>query len=228
MSSPDFIETYDDALAPAACAKLIERFEASSEAHRGETGSGVDLRYKNSWDITISNGKQWADAESALNAAMFACLLRYLRKYAYSVLAPVWLRLPDPVTGEKKELDPAGLMALPDEILKAVAMKLFRPGAINLQKYLADQGGYPRWHCEVAPNADNFESLHRSLLWTVYLNDGFAEGETEFFYQQRKITPRTGTLLIAPTAFTHTHRGNMPKHRDKYIATSWVLYRRAQ
>lgn len=224
----DFIEIYDNALDPASCARLIERFETSGEAGRGETGGGVDMRYKNSWDITITGKPQWADAERMLNAVMLTCLLRYLRKYAYTVLAPVWLRLPDPVTGEKKELDPSGLAALPDEILRAVAMKVFRPGAINIQKYLADQGGYPRWHCEIAANPDNFESLHRSLLWTVYLNDGFAEGETEFFYQQRKITPRTGSLLIAPAAFTHTHRGNMPKRADKYIATSWVLFQRAQ
>jgi len=37
---------------------------------------------------------------------------------------------------------------------------------------------------------------------------------------------QTGSLLIAPTAFTHTHRGHMPKGGDKYIATSWVLFRR--
>jgi hypothetical protein len=40
--------------------------------------------------------------------------------------------------------------------------------------------------------------------------------------------PSVGTLLIAPTAFTHTHRGNMPKGGNKYIATSWILYQRAE
>ena len=54
------------------------------------------------------------------------------------------------------------------------------------------------------------------------------EGETEFLHQQRKIAPKTGTLLIAPTAFTHTHRGNMPKGGDKYIATSWILFQRGE
>ena len=66
------------------------------------------------------------------------------------------------------------------------------------------------------------------MLWTLYLNDGFAEGETEFLYQGRKIVPRTGSLLVAPAAFTHTHRGNRPQGGDKYIATSWVLFRRAE
>ena len=228
MSAADFIEVYEAALDAPTCAALIERFNSSGEATRGTAGSGVDLRYKNSWDITISAKPAWADATRALNTAMHQGLLRYLRKYAYAVLGPHWLRLPDPATGEKKVLEPDVLAALSDEILGAVVSRVFRPGAINLQKYLADQGGYPRWHCELAPNADRCESLHRTLLWTIYLNDGFAEGETEFFYQQRKIAPRSGSLLIAPAAFTHTHRGNMPKAGDKYIATSWVLFQRAE
>jgi hypothetical protein len=37
---------------------------------------------------------------------------------------------------------------------------------------------------------------------------------------------RTGSLLIAPTAVTHTRRANIPKRGDKYIATSWILFRR--
>ena len=36
----------------------------------------------------------------------------------------------------------------------------------------------------VSDAADNGETLHRVLLWTIYLNDGFDEGETEFLYQQ--------------------------------------------
>ena len=34
--------------------------------------------------------------------------------------------------------------------------------------------------------------------------------------------------LIAPAAFTHTHRGNRPLGGDKYIATSWILFQRAE
>ena len=65
-------------------------------------------------------------------------------------------------------------------------------------------------------------------MWTLYLNDDFEAGETEFLFQRRKIVPRAGRLLIAPTAFTHTHRGNRPERGDKMIATSWVLFQRAE
>ena len=110
----------------------------------------------------------------------------------------------------------------------AALMDALRHGAINLQRDTSGEGGYPHWHCELYPRDAAAETLHRTLLWTIYLNDGFDEGETEFLYQKCKIVPKTGSLLIAPAAFTHTHRGNRPVGRDKYIATSWVLFNRAE
>lgn len=224
----DFIEVYDGIVDAAACRALIERFEASGLARRGATGSGVDVTLKDSWDITLDEYPDWADAEQRLNQAVFAGLLHYLRRYAHAALAPLHLQLPDPVTGVPVALDAARLAALDDATLGMIANKIFRPGSINLQKYLADRGGYPYWHSELYPKLDLGEALHRVVLWTVYLNDDFQGGETEFLYQRRRIVPKTGSLLIAPTAFTHTHRGNRPAGGDKYIATSWVLFQRAE
>jgi hypothetical protein len=160
---------------------------------------------------------------------MMSALMRYLRKYPHTLLAPLSLRVADG-TGGTVQLDVERLAALPDELLQVLIRKTLRPGNINLQKYISGQGGYPYWHCELYPKAGDAlaETLHRTLLWTIYLNDGFDAGETEFLYQRRKIKPVTGSLLIAPAAFTHTHRGNMPKGGDKYIATSWVLFQRAE
>jgi len=228
-ASGDFIEVYEHALDGAECAALIRQFDASGAASPGRAGGGVDTAVKNSWDITISRRPAWADAQRRLNLAMLEGLKRYLRKYPYAVLGPLWLKMKDAATGEMAQLTPEVLAALPDERLGALATRAFRPGNINIQKYIADQGGYPRWHCELHPQANDptCEKLHRTLLWTIYLNEGFADGETEFLHQRRKIAPRTGSLLIAPAAFTHTHRGNMPAGGDKYIATSWILFQRA-
>ncbi|MBL8278930.1 MAG: 2OG-Fe(II) oxygenase [Pelomonas sp.] len=227
MTTPDFIEVYEDALSPAACRALIERFQASPHVQRGETGSGVDVGMKDSWDIAISRHAEWADACTQLNDAVIAGLKHYLRRYAHLALAPLKLQMQRP-DGTLALLDADGVAALGDEHLMGLIAKVFRPGAINLQRYLADVGGYPYWHCEQYPRQDNGEALHRAVLWTIYLNDDFAEGETEFLYQGRKVAPRTGSLLIAPGGFTHTHRGNRARGGDKYIATSWVLYQRAE
>lgn len=227
--SGDFIEVYDGALDAASCAALVRRFDANGQATRGETGSGVDVKLKDSWDIRISGLPAWADAENALNTAMMSGLMRYLRSYPHTLLAPLSLRMADGAGGTVT-IDPERLTALSDDMLQVLIRKTLRPGSINLQKYISDQGGYPYWHCELYPKPGDAQSetLHRTLLWTIYLNDGFDEGETQFLYQRRKITPKTGSLLIAPAAFTHTHRGNMPKGGNKYIATSWVLFQRAE
>lgn len=226
----DFIELIEGALDPISCAELVRRFDVSGKASRGRTGSGVDLNMKDSWDICIDDHPEWRDAVNLLNTAMMRALMRYVRRYPHTVLAPLALRTSDPNSGKPVTLDPPALLALPDDLLQALLVKVFRPGSINLQKYIADQGGYPYWHCEHYPKLGDAtgETLHRVLLWSVYLNDGFGAGETEFHHQERRIVPAAGALLIAPAAFTHSHRGNRPVGGDKYIATSWVLFQRAE
>ncbi len=233
MNSPDFIEVYDDVLDAATCQALIARFNASHLAVRGATGGGVDVKLKDSWDIRLDDHPAWADARQLLNRAAFSGLRRYVRRYPHAVLAPLQLKMPDPVTGQLVMVAPERLVDMDDNLLNQLLNQVLRPGGINLQKYLADQGGYPYWHSEHYPSQHGprdaaGDSLHRVLLWSVYLNDDFEAGETEFLYQQRLIRPRTGTLLIAPAAFTHTHRGNRARGGDKYIATSWSLFQRAE
>jgi hypothetical protein len=228
MENPDFIEVYDNAIDAAACAGLIARFEASSKLSRGATGSGVNTALKDSWDIGISQHEEWRDAEGALNRAMLRGLMSYVRRHAFLAIAPMQLSRKDAATGTLVPLDGEAVTTMPDADLQALVMKVFRPGKINIQRYFADEGGYPYWHSELYPKQGDDETLHRVLLWTIYLNDAFEDGETEFHYQRRRIVPRTGSLLIAPAGFTHTHRGNRPKGGNKYIATSWVLFERAE
>jgi hypothetical protein len=223
----DFIEVYPAALDAAWCAKVVQRFGGSSERRPGRVGSGVFPDMKDSEDITISGRPEWADVENALNQAVIRQLVAYLRRYPHTLVAPLMLEVPGG-NGARHRLTAERLATMDDDALLPVVMQIFRPGAINLQRYTAGRGGYPYWHCELYPRDAQAETLHRHLLWTVYLNDGFAEGETEFLYQQRKVAPQTGSLLIAPAAFTHTHRGNRPQGGDKVIATSWVLFQRAE
>lgn len=223
----DFIEVFDDALPRRDCEAMIRQFEASGAAQPGRVGGGVFTELKDSADIMIGAKPEWRQAENALNAAMFHGLVKYLRKYPYTLLAPLALQVQAP-DGRLVRLDEDKVRGMDDAGLSGLIRHALRPGNINLQRYRAGSGGYPYWHCELYPKDAGCEPLHRHLLWTIYLNDGFREGETEFLYQQRKIAPRAGSLLIAPTAFTHTHRGNTPQGGDKYIATSWILFQRAE
>lgn len=224
----DFIETWDKALDAPSCAAIIQQFEISGQARRGAVGSGVNTDLKDSWDICINDVPGWQASVQKLNATMANCLMRYVQKYPYTLLAPMTLHMKQAGSDKPVLLTPERVARMEPKQLLGLIAKVFRPGTINVQKYLADQGGYPYWHCELYPKQDDGETLHRVLLWSVYLNDGFAGGETEFFHQQRKITPHTGSLLIAPAGFTHTHRGNRPMGGDKYLATSWILFQRAE
>lgn len=224
----DFIELYPDALDPALCAQVVARLRASGVLQPGRVGGGVFPELKRSHDLSLAGRADWREVEAAINAAVFAGLLRYLRRYPQTLLAPLMLQVPDAAGGQRR-LAADELAGLDEPALAALAGACLRPGAVNLQWYRADEeGGYPYWHCELYPRDAGCETLHRHLLWTLYLNEGFAGGETEFLFQQRKVAPRTGSLLLAPTAFTHTHRGNPPQGGDKFIATGWILFQRAE
>ena len=79
---------------------------------------------------------------------------------------------------------------------------------------------YSSWHCE--SGSHNFSD--RALVYTLYLNDDFEGGETEFKYQKYKEVPEAGNLVIFPAGFTHTHRGAMLITGTKYIVTGWMFF----
>lgn len=224
----DFIQILPAALNVVQCRDIIRRFEASPNLRPGETGSGIDPTLKDSRDLTISRHPEWRDVETLLNKAMMRALCAYLRRWPQALISPLAIGWRDPQTGEARLLRAEDFAGLSEAQLAGFARYAFRPGTINLQRYTADRGGYPYWHCEHYPRDAQADALHRVLLWTLYLNDDFEAGETEFLFQQRKVPPQTGALLIAPAGFTHTHRGNRPIGSDKYIATSWILFRRAE
>lgn len=225
--APDFIEVFDGLLDPAWCAAVCRRFDAAHHVE-GRVGGGVYPELKKSRDLEISGRPEWNDVSGPLMGAVLKGLLAYLRKYPYTLLAPLMLEHRPADGGAARRLSADDLATMDDAGLMTLVQQLLRPGNINLQRYTEGVGGYPYWHCELYPRDPHAETLHRTLLWTVYLNDSFDEGETEFLYQGRKVQPKTGSLLIAPTAFTHTHRGNRPVGGDKYIATSWILFNRAE
>ena len=95
----------------------------------------------------------------------------------------------------------------------------FSTWSVKLQKTPIG-GGFHSWHSEVAGNNDT----DRVLAWTLYLNSFEGEAETEFLMQHRRINPVAGSVGIWPSAWTHTHRGNPPYSKNKYIATGWFSF----
>jgi hypothetical protein len=111
-----------------------------------------------------------------------------------------------------------------DELRSEDCLPFASPRAFNLfgqKSSFETKDGYYAWHCETT----SLETTHRALSWILYLNDvPEGEGETEFIHQQVKINPKTATLVIFPSSFTHSHRGNPVETINKYILTGWAYH----
>ena len=91
---------------------------------------------------------------------------------------------------------------------------------IKLQKVEPGEG-FHDWHCE----AFNYATSHRVLFWMIYLNTTTeGEGMTEWINQGVRVQPEQGKVVICPSGWTHTHRGNPSYKETKYIATGWYTH----
>ena len=63
------------------------------------------------------------------------------------------------------------------------------------------------------------------MVFLFYLNDVEEGGETEFLYQDLKVKPKTGSLIVFPPYYTHAHRGKAPESGKKYIINTWLKWR---
>ncbi|WP_107947879.1 2OG-Fe(II) oxygenase [Shewanella baltica] len=223
----DFIEVYPNALPNDLCDRLILAFEQHAGVVDGQTGNGVDLEKKISRDLTLDSFADLQPLKNELLGYTLKGAVDYFTKYSMALMGAVSVSVSDE-QGQPVTLTPANFAALGAPRADGLVKYLYRSGSINVQKYQQNKGGYPHWHSEQFPQNGHNEALHRVVLYMFYLNDVEEGGETEFYYQQRKISPKKGTMVIAPAGFTHTHRGNKPVSGDKYIATSWIMFNRAE
>jgi len=91
--------------------------------------------------------------------------------------------------------------------------------SVKIQKTLPGEG-YHVWHFE----SDSVERSSRVCAWGLYLNTIEQGGETEWLYQNVRVPAVEGNLVIWPSGFPHTHRGNPPLSGEKYLITGWVEF----
>ncbi|MEO8224499.1 MAG: 2OG-Fe(II) oxygenase [Gammaproteobacteria bacterium] len=219
----DFIYSADHALPDSLCEQLIDVLETHPGAQPGITSNGVNPAKKSSIDLTIDNFEDLRGVRQQILNTCFEDLADYFVRYPF--VGSVSPTIRNSQTGMATELTMDNIASVSRDTVKMLIARLFRCGVINIQKYAAGSGGYPHWHSEIWAE-ETFEGLHRLVLWMYYLNDVESGGETEFYFQKKKIRPKKGTVVIAPAGFTHTHRGHVPLSGDKYIITSWLLYNR--
>ncbi len=95
----------------------------------------------------------------------------------------------------------------------------FRDMGYAIQRTLP--GEYYHWHID----GGSHSFALRQLVAVWYLNDVPGPGgETEFLYQDVRIRPEEGKLILFPPFWTHEHRGVTLQEGVKYIATTWVVF----
>jgi predicted 2-oxoglutarate/Fe(II)-dependent dioxygenase YbiX len=95
----------------------------------------------------------------------------------------------------------------------------FKDIGYNIQRY--QSGEYYHWHID----GGSHQFADRQLVAIWYLNDVEGSGgETEFKFQDVRITPKEGKLVLFPPFWTHEHRAVTVEKGVKYIATTWVVF----
>ena len=99
------------------------------------------------------------------------------------------------------------------------AKNRFKDIGYNLQRTQA--GEFYHWHIDSGPG----EFSQRQLVAIWYLNDvADRGGQTEFYFQNIRVTPEAGKLILFPPFWTHVHRGGILERGVKYIATTWICF----
>ncbi|MCB5188153.1 2OG-Fe(II) oxygenase [Methylobacillus caricis] len=91
----------------------------------------------------------------------------------------------------------------------------------KIQMYPKNQG-YFRWHADSIGG----DTGDRVVAMVLYLNDVEKGGETEFFHQGIKISPKAGYLVLFPAGWNYMHCGHMPISGDKYIISTFIKVKR--
>jgi hypothetical protein len=95
----------------------------------------------------------------------------------------------------------------------------FKDMGYGIQRY--NPGEYYHWHID----GGSHDFSQRQLVAIWYLNDVPGPGgETEFLFQNIKIKPEKGKLVLFPPFWTHEHRAVTLNEGVKYIATTWIVF----
>ena len=185
----------EQSLSPTFCDICIEMYEKyqNEYGHEGSTRSGVNKNVKDTRDLSITvNQKELPEELRALNDDLYDKLTSALATYVK-------------LQNEKYDV-------------KMLTYKQMVDTGFMMQKYKKNVGKY-EYHNDFMFNDDINKPRLLTYLW--YLNDVTEGGETEF-WQQVKIKPKKGNLLLFPSNWTHPHSGLMPVSDDKYIITGWL------
>jgi hypothetical protein len=195
-----------NSLCPDICNEIISKFENEIENDNvlpGATSQGLKLNIKHTLDFCIDTANGWDKITKMLKIE----LKHNINNYIYNLNDSIHY-LPNNNSGLRYMLFSEKDMCY-DNI------------TLQIQKYQKQTGKFT-FHNDFDIRED---SNYRIFTYLWYLNDVIEGGETVFF-ENHKIIPRAGTLVIFPANWSYPHSGKMPISSDKYIITGWIYTNR--
>ena len=195
-----FIFIKPNSICDDLCDEIISKFEDEPNKYQGLTLGGVQLDVKNTTDFIIpSNCEKWYKINK--------CLLKVLTQNIGEYLDNVSNCENYKNTSQLSKTD-----YLPIDKKNIIFYNFM------VQRYTKNKGRYV-YHDDSTINVEQNEYRTMTYLW--YLNDVEEGGET-VFWNDHKIKPEKGKLILFPACWTFPHCGRMPISSNKYIITGWI------
>ena len=189
-----FIKTIPESLSKSLCYDIIDIFNKDPFKYQGVCGSGVNLKVKKTIDTQIDNNERWKRIRKTLSKELSFQLKNYFKEIE-SMNPDLWKPCIENIN-------------------------YLRCETFQLQRYIKGEGIF-NYHSDekIDKMGDTYKSRIVTYLW--YLNDVEEGGETIIF-DNVKIKPEAGKLLLFPASWMFPHCGKMPISDDKYIITGWA------
>jgi len=182
------------------CDEIISKFEDEPSKHTGSTMGGIQIHIKDTMDFIIPpNCEEWYKINK--------CLLKVLTQNIDEYLDNL-----SNCENYKNTVQLSKNNFLPIDKNNVIFYNFM------VQRYLKNEGRYV-YHNDF--NIDVKKNEYRIITYLFYLNDVEEGGET-VFWNDHKIKPEKGKLILFPASWTFPHCGKMPISSNKYIITGWI------
>uniref|UniRef100_A0A6C0HAA9 Fe2OG dioxygenase domain-containing protein n=1 Tax=viral metagenome TaxID=1070528 RepID=A0A6C0HAA9_9ZZZZ len=203
-----YIYINENSLSKELCDEIINKFEEQEENKGpGSTFGGIQPKVKDTTDYNIKeNNPKW----SRIRETLIVELINNIQIYGSKLDRPMYHSQPADINDVNR---------FPKKyIFKELNVNELFFEVIMIQKYKSNTGRYI-YHNDFSSESE--KNRFRVLTYIYYLNDVEEGGETQF-WDNYKIKPQKGKLVLFPASWTYPHSGLMPISHDKYIITGWI------
>ena len=195
----NYIYVNEKSLSKELCTDIIQYFEEEPNKTRGVTMCGLNTNVKDTMDFSILH-KNVSSKWDKIRVLLEKELTNNVKKYVKNI---------NDCISVHEELSSMKYQVFNDDVTFET---------MQIQRYTKSSGKYI-FHHDFKVNHEKQQCRIITYLW--YINAVDEGGETEF-WNNYKVKPEAGKLILFPATWTYPHRGKVPISNDKYIITGWV------